>query len=148
MTLSEFLNYQKYLIWPYVTWRCGIDKIWIRPDLTGSDQIRSDCSFRFVDITWCSIWFSVFVKNSNGISKFLLVCLQSEWQLNASTNLKQPRNANVIWEECMTEIIFGCWLNIIGICWRSCTLNSTWDFEFAMWSTWVVASATEEAQGP
>ena len=31
---------------------------------------RFSCSFRFTDITRFSIWFSVFVKNTNGFSEF------------------------------------------------------------------------------
>ena len=31
---------------------------------------------------------------------------------------------------------------------RSHTLNSTQDFDFAMWSTYIIAPAMEEAQGP
>ena len=59
----------------------GVDKIWIGPDQIGSDRIGlfiSVCELYF------SIWFSVFVKNSNGFSKFFPVCLRSERQLSAS----------------------------------------------------------------
>ena len=66
--------------------RTGLD--WI-----GSDQIVHFGLWLLRDVAF---GFRFFVKNSNGISKFLLVCLQSEWQLNASTNLKQPPNTNVI----------------------------------------------------
>ena len=54
------------------------------------------CSFRFADYTRFSFWFSVIVKNTNGFSKFFPVYLRSEWQLSPSTDLEQPRNANVI----------------------------------------------------
>ena len=54
------------------------------------------CSFWFADYTRFSFWFSVFVNNTNGFSKFFPVYLRSEWQLSPSTDLEQPRNANVI----------------------------------------------------
>ena len=66
-----------------------------RSDRTGSDRIVH-FGLRILRNVTFGFRFSVFVKNSNGISKFFPVCLRSEWQLSASTDLKQPRNANVI----------------------------------------------------
>ena len=58
---------------------------------TGPDRMGlfiSVCGFK---LTWFSIWFSVFVKNSNGFSKFLPVCSQSERQLSTSTDLAKRK---------------------------------------------------------
>ena len=74
-------------------------------DRTGPDRIGLDCSFRFAYITWFSIWFSVFVKNSNGISKFFPVCLRSKRQLSIK-RLHWSQTAakrKCYWEECVTK---------------------------------------------
>ena len=54
------------------------------------------CSFRFADFTRFSIWFSVFVKNTKRVSGIFFDLSRSERQLSSSTDLEQPRNANVI----------------------------------------------------
>ena len=86
---------------------------------------------------WFSIWFLVFIKNSNEFSIFFLVFLRSEGQLSASTDLEQLQNANVIernaWQTKCQENNFS-WLNILGIH-RSYVSNSPWDFDLGMSST-------------
>ena len=54
------------------------------------------CSFRFADFTRFSIWFSVFVKNTKRVFWNFFDLLRSKRQLSSSTDLEQPRNANVI----------------------------------------------------
>ena len=84
----------KSLVWPSKMWTMRR-----RQNLDRSGRSGSDCSFRFVDFTWFSIWFSVFVKNSNAFFQNFFrffFFFRSERQLSASTDLDQPRNANVI----------------------------------------------------
>ena len=85
----------KSLVWPCKMWtiRC-------RQNLNRTGRSGSDCSFRFADFTWFSICLFDFRQKFKCFffffSFFPLFFFRSEQQLSASTDLEQPRNANVI----------------------------------------------------
>ena len=108
-------------------------------------------TFRFADFTWFSIWFSVFGfrQKYKLVFKFFPVCLWSERQLSASTELQQPRNANIIERNAWQT---KCHRNNFSLV--KYRRNPLQCGGLRSISLWIIASnvphapATEEAQGP
>ena len=117
------------LVWPYGMWTMQC-----RQNLDRTGRSRSDCSFRFADFTWFSIWFSVFVKNWNGFFQKFSAFFRSEPPLISDSRETQMLLTEMRDKPNVAKIT-SRWLNIVGIRRRSCVSNNIRDSDLAMLST-------------